>query len=119
MHQGNCFIEECSDRLKEKTVLLCLLIFIIALTVRVNCLNHFAAFPLYRHYLADDGWYISKARGILENGIDRDHVFIRSPVYPLMLAGIFKITGGSVFAARLVNLALDCSTALALSPRAW
>ncbi len=109
-HDTSNGFPELNSRINEKKILISLLIMLAALAVRLVMLSRYADNPLYLHLLADDAWYVEKAHEILNSGLAADRAFSRSPLFPLILAAIFRVSKYSVFAVRIFSLVTDALT---------
>ncbi len=76
------------------------LIFILALSVRLLCISIAPPVPALFGYGADGGDYVNEAQNILQgHGFSRDHTppfepdAIRTPLYPLFLTGVHALFG--------------------------
>jgi tetratricopeptide (TPR) repeat protein len=84
----------------------------IALLVR---LVHWAGMlgdPLIDHPRMDPLYHDTWARAIAGGDLTFDGPFFRAPLYAYFLGGIYALTGGSIAAARLVQLLIGLGTAL-------
>src|SRR5690242_5425488 len=78
---------------------------VIAVLLRAEYLRELMLSPFSRHLLLDSEWYDQAARALLPG-----HPLMaspsRPPLYPLFLAGLYAVTGGSPWAARIVQSVL-------------
>lgn len=87
-------------------------LFIVALAVRLVYLHEMRGGPffevLYPDALRYDGW----AKAIAFGGEGELEPTFRAPFYPIFLAGIYKVAGHSLLAARLVQMLLGALSSL-------
>src|SRR5262249_12773403 len=78
---------------------------VVAVLLRVEYLRELMLAPFSRHLLLDSEWYDQAARAMLTGHTLVDSPF-RPPLYPLFLAGLYAVGGGSPWAARIVQSVL-------------
>lgn len=83
-----------------------LLVFLLALIVRLVYLAEIAKSPTFRIPVIDSATYDEHARSLLASGIFGPRFFWQGFFYPFYLATVYLITGGSMLAARLVQIVL-------------
>lgn len=82
-----------------------LFLFVAALAVRLVFLFQFETLPTAELPIMDEKYHITLAEDI-DGGRTGDEPYFRAPLYPYMLAGIFKLTGFVPSRARLVQVLL-------------
>ncbi len=88
-----------------------ILIFGVALLVRVIYLLQIKSNPYFYSPDVDELWHLRWAKEILTTSFWGTDVYFRGPLYPYLLALILKITGSDYFWARLVQMLLGAGTA--------
>jgi tetratricopeptide (TPR) repeat protein len=89
-----------------------LLIFGVALAARLAYLGQSAANPTFATPVMDSYDYDDLARALLDGHTPHTPLLWQPVLYPLFLAGVYKVTGGSILAARLVQAAIGAFTCL-------
>lgn len=88
-------------------------IFLVALAVRLLHLWTLRESPLFSHLLIDSVSYDAKAMDFLQGlWLPREGAFYQAPLYPLFLAGVYRIFGHSLLAVRLVQALLGSATSV-------
>jgi len=90
-----------------------LFIFLAAFLVRLVFLNQFQTMPTATNPVMDEKYHISLAEKI-NAGDTASEPFFRAPLYPYFLAGLFKITGSSLYWSRIAQIALGALLPLLL-----
>ncbi|MFN8176631.1 MAG: tetratricopeptide repeat protein [bacterium] len=78
---------------------------VLAVLLRAEYLRELLLSPFSRHLLLDSEWYDQAARALLAGHTLVDAPF-RPPLYPLFLAGLYAVGGGSPWVARIVQTLL-------------
>ncbi len=86
-------------------------VFILALAARLVFVAQVSDSPLFRFPVIDAETYNDHARALMETGKFRDGFFWQGFFYPLVLAGIYKIAGYSILAAKYFQFILGSVTA--------
>ncbi|MBN2445223.1 MAG: glycosyltransferase family 39 protein [Phycisphaerae bacterium] len=97
-------------------------IFVAALGLRLVYLAQTAHGPLFDSFHTDARWHSAWAKHIAEGRWNTDRPFFRAPLYPLFLAGAYRITGDSFLGARVLQHvlgALSCALVGLLGARAF
>lgn len=84
-----------------------LLLFLLALAVRLIFLWQAAGTPLFWAPNVDEGWHHQWATQLVENGWAYPHVFFRAPFYPYFLAGLYAVSHESIVFARTAQMILS------------
>jgi Flp pilus assembly protein TadD len=80
---------------------------LLAVILRLEYLRELILSPFGRHVLLDAEWYDQAARMILDGtSSDEGRPYFRAPLYPLLLAGLYRLFDGSLLAPRLVQASL-------------
>ncbi|HUV35897.1 MAG TPA: glycosyltransferase family 39 protein, partial [Patescibacteria group bacterium] len=85
-------------------------IFIAALAIRLVYLGEMSDSPTYRVPIIDAENYDTIARTIAFGGEINEKLFWQGPLYPLFLAAVYKISAGSIMAAKVAQLVLGALT---------
>lgn len=94
--------------MKPRTI--AVLLFLIALAVRVLHLMEIRTSPLVQQLLIDSRTYDALARRILEGRFHGEDVYSMNVLYPYFLAAVYAVTRGGVLAALAVQAVLDALT---------
>ena len=101
-----------SDR--RRAVVLWILIGIFALVVRLIYLFGLRGTPLFAVVIGDAKEYTSWAERIAGGQWIGSQIFYQTPLYPYLLALVFKILGHSLFTVRVVQAVLGSSSCVLL-----
>jgi 4-amino-4-deoxy-L-arabinose transferase-like glycosyltransferase len=82
------------------------LVFALALAVRLVYLGEIAKSPTFHVPIVDSASYDQHARLLVEKGIFYQRFFWQGFLYPFFLAVVYFLTGGSMLAARLIQIVL-------------
>ena len=89
-------------------------LFLLALVVRVLYFSQVADLPFFYAPLLDEKFYIDQGRSVAEGNLIGDALrFYMDPLYSYFLGFIFVIDDNT-FLARLIQMAIDASTAVAV-----
>src|SRR5689334_3703241 len=104
-------------RLQRKYIAYLLLIFFLALGVRLAVVSQFSRFPVKDQFWNDAvGWNLAQGRGFTASqGEPRVPGLFRSPGYPAFLAAIYKVAGHSFRAVYAAQSVLDSATAVLIA----
>ena len=80
-----------------------LLIFVLAFAVRLIYLNQVSDSPLFQHPIMDEKYHVELAHQINSTSGLPDEPFYRAPLYPYVLAFLFRVTSNSFYATRLIQ----------------
>ncbi len=103
-----------------------LVIFLVALAYRALYLFEASRLPSFSLFYMDQEYHLEWAKAIASGvwappySLLRNSAFFRAPLYPHLLAGLFKLTGPNPLVARLVQIligSLSCSLAYALATK--
>lgn len=81
-------------------------IFIAALVIRLVYLGEMSDSPTFRVPIVDAENYDTIARTIAFDGMMNEKLFWQGPFYPLFLAAVHRVSGGSIIAAKVAQLVL-------------
>src|SRR5262245_48389225 len=99
------------ERPADRGDLLCTLAVVcVALLVRLVYLYQSADNPSFRAPIVDAGTFDRLARQLADKGTLSPDLFWQSLLYPVTLAGIYRGTGGSIVAARILQSLLGVAT---------
>jgi len=107
------FKNSALSRDRTRLWLVPLFIFLAAFLVRLVYLNQIQSMPTTTYPVMDEKYHISLAEKINAGATDPEP-FFRAPLYPYFLAGLFKITGSSLYWSRIVQIALGALLPLLL-----
>lgn len=96
-----------------------LAILAVALIVRFLYLPHIQALPTFDHPVMDAEYHDDWAREVAAGRFSDGQPFFRAPLYPFLLGGLYRLTGGSYLAPRLLQFILGALTALLTYALAW
>ncbi|MEM8712346.1 MAG: tetratricopeptide repeat protein, partial [Planctomycetota bacterium] len=88
------------------------LLFVGAYLVRALYVMMLREHPRFEAPTMDAGYHLAWARALADGTEFRDGPFFRAPLYPIVLAALLKVTGGSLVAVRMVQAALGACTAV-------
>lgn len=94
--------------LRERWGLLALLV--LAFGLRLWNVHAMEGNPRFLEPVMDAAYHLEWAQAIVAGETFQDDAYFRAPLYPWMLAAILKVTGGSLFAIRLVQCLLGTLT---------
>jgi 4-amino-4-deoxy-L-arabinose transferase-like glycosyltransferase len=83
-----------------------LIVFALALAVRLVYLGEFAKNPTFHVPIIDSASYDQHARLLVAKGIFYERFFWQGFLYPFFLAAVYFFTGGSILSARLIQILL-------------
>ena len=86
-------------------------IFLLAALVRVLYVLALRDHPRFDAPVMDPGYHLAWARSLLEGEEFRAGPFFRAPLYPVALAAMLKVSGGSLLGVRLIQALLGALTA--------
>lgn len=84
----------------------------IAAAVRLVYLVQSSRGPAFREPMVDAQTYHDLAVALAQRGVYDVHLLWQAPLYPVFLAGIYKVCGISIVAAKVVQAVLGVGTAL-------
>lgn len=89
-------------------------IFILSISLRLICLQQISITPIFG-FFAIDSWYYDEFASKILNGnfVFKESIYL-SPLYPLILAGIYKILGHNLIIAMLFQVITDSLTCVFL-----
>ena len=87
-----------------------ILIFVIALAVRIVYLLEVKSNPFFDQPMVDELWNIEWAQSIFEKSFWGDEPYFRGPLYPYFLAILLKLVGSSFFWARLAQMIISAGS---------
>jgi len=90
------------------------LVLVVASLLRTVYVLQVGAGPVSQAPVLDEFELLRAARAIADGNWIGDGAFFRGPLYPYLLAGILKATGGRLLAARLVQANLAALTSVAV-----
>jgi 4-amino-4-deoxy-L-arabinose transferase-like glycosyltransferase/thioredoxin-like negative regulator of GroEL len=91
---------------------LVLLVFVLALVLRLWNLWEIRAHPMVDIPILDGWSYDHQAREILAGRFFGEGVFFQDPLYPTFLAGIYAVSSGSLWAVRVVQAVVGAGLAV-------
>lgn len=97
---------------KRKKALIALAILAVALAIRFIYLPHIQALPTFDHPVMDAEYHDNWAREVASGHLSDGQPFFRAPLYPYLLGGLYRLTGGSYLAPRVLHFILGALTAL-------
>lgn len=97
---------------KRAALRLDLVILVVALVVRLVFLAEHSRNPTFDQPIVDSQLYDATARGFVQTGNMGFGFFWQPFFYPLALSAVYAVSGGSMLAARLVQLAVGAVTCL-------
>jgi tetratricopeptide (TPR) repeat protein len=83
-----------------------------ALFIRAAYLLHIQALPTFDYPVMDAAYHDNWAREVASGKIMQDEPFFRAPAYPYLLGLIYRLTGGSYLAPRILQFLLGALSAL-------
>ncbi len=78
-------------------------VFVLAVGVRLLYMHQVSAGPLFNVFQTDARWHAEWAQTLAAGEWTEKHPFFRAPLYPLFLAGAYRLTGESFLGARVVQ----------------
>jgi tetratricopeptide (TPR) repeat protein len=87
-------------------------VFLLAAAVRLLYVHQLSGTVFFAHPVVDAEYFDNWAREILRSGAGHEGVLFRAPLYPYFLALVYRLTGGSYLAPRVVQSLLGALTAL-------
>ncbi len=98
---------------RERWILVAILL--LAFVFRVWNAQSMRTNPRFDEPVMDGLYHLDWARAMLAGETFQEGAFFRAPLYPWFMAAVLKVTGGSLFALRVVQALLGtCSVALTL-----
>lgn len=92
----------CADDAR-RTRLTGLILFVVALALRVLYVRHLQASPLAQTPMLDELYHVEWARELASGDWMGSRVFFRAPLYPYLLGAMLSVFRGSLTAARFVQ----------------
>lgn len=83
-----------------------LLLFAVAFAVRLIHVIQLQSMPTFDDPTMDEGYHLELVKQINSAEGYPDEPYFRAPLYPYLLALLFKVTGGSFFGARVIQIFL-------------
>jgi tetratricopeptide (TPR) repeat protein len=87
-----------------------ILIFGMALLVRIIYLLQIKSNPFFSTPIVDELWHLQWAQDILTKSFWGTEVYFRGPLYPYFLALLLKITGSDLFWTRLIQMIISAGS---------
>ncbi len=97
---------------KRYHTLLALLVFTLALVLRLLYLKDLMHLPFFNHPIMDAAYHDSWARRIAQGQLVGDEPFFRAPLYPYVLGLIYKLSHGSYLIPRILQFLIGSFTSL-------
>ena len=97
---------------RQTKALIALAILAVALVIRFLYLPHIQALPTFDHPVMDAEYHDNWAREVAAGHFSDGQPFFRAPLYPFLLGGLYRLTGGSYLAPRVLQFFLGALTAL-------
>jgi tetratricopeptide (TPR) repeat protein/4-amino-4-deoxy-L-arabinose transferase-like glycosyltransferase len=97
---------------RNQALLAALAVIAVALCIRLLYLPHIKALPTFAHPFMDAQYHDNWAREVASGTLTKGEPFFRAPLYPYLLGLIYRLTGGSYLAPRLLHFLLGALTAL-------
>ena len=96
------------NRLSQNQIsyLIPILLFLAALIIRLLYLNQIESIPIFDNPVMDEKYHIELAEQINSDEGLPDEPFFRAPMYPYLLASLSKLTSGSLFWIRFIQILL-------------
>jgi len=91
-----------------------IIVFVVALAVRLAFLTEFAQTPLFYYFGLDSAEYDEMARGLLDGSWPGPYAFSRPPLYSLFLALLYGTVGSGFVALRVVHALVGATSCLVL-----
>ncbi len=92
---------------KHQAWLVLLFIFLAAFAIRLVYLNQIESLPTFNYPIMDEKYHVDLAQKInSDEGSDKEP-FYRAPLYPYFLAALHKVTSGSLYWARFIQILLS------------
>jgi hypothetical protein len=85
----------------DKSLKAFLAIFIFGLVVRILYLFESSGNPTFLSPIIDSNYYDRSAHDLVLKGLLSGQLFFQSFLYPLFLAGVYALTGSSIFWAKI------------------
>ena len=90
-----------------------LIIFATAFLIRLIYLLQYRSNPAFNFPMVDEQWHLLWAKEIIGGNFWGSDAYFRGPLYPYLLAFFLKITGGSIFWVRFLQIIIaSCSAVL-------
>ncbi len=99
-------------RIKNRRGLLVLIVVLFSVLIRLLHLVESGDDPSANQPLVDSRTYHQLAVGLAEEGILDEHFLWQAPLYPLLLAGIYRLFGVSMLVVKLLQILLAGGTCL-------
>ena len=84
-------------------------LYLAALALRLIHLSAVAEMPTFERPAMDEYYHLQWAEQIAAGEFTSDEPFFRAPLYPYQLALMLKVTGGDLFATRVVQSLLGAA----------
>ena len=82
-------------------------ILLVGVVLRLEYLRELSLTPFANHLLLDAEWYHQAALQILGGvPLSEGEAYFRPPLYPMFLAGIYKVFGNGIWAPRIAQMVL-------------
>ncbi len=101
-----------AEGLDRGYLLSCLAVFLTAFAVRALFVMQYRSSPVFAIPVIDSSDYDEVARALAFKGALGARAFWHEILYPLLLAGVYRLGGGSIMAARIVQSAAGGITAV-------
>lgn len=89
-------------------------VFALALAVRVGYMSQVRASPLFDVHQGDARWHAEWATRIADGTFTDGRPFFRAPLYPFFLAGVYRLSGESFLAAKVLQHVLGAASCVLL-----
>lgn len=103
-------VKDKQKRTRKQLWLPALVIFAVALLVRVAYLIDFSGSPVANYFILDPQFYSQAAIDIINGTLSIHQATFKAPLYPYFLALIYSVTGVAPFAARLIQSVMGSLT---------
>lgn len=96
----------------KATTFTILAVLAVALLIRFLYFPHIMALPTFGHPVMDAAYHDDWAREVASGSLSGGEPFFRAPLYPYALGLVYRVTGGSYIAPRVLQFILGALTAL-------